>query len=164
MIISDEYFEEAIRAVLDHEGDYSDNPLDDGGETKFGISKSSYPLVDIANLTLEKAKAIYKKDFWKPYFSKINDRELRIKFFDLSVNMGLKMGTRLIQRALRSTYVRVEEDGICGKQTVAAINNADSTDLLAALKSEGAGYYRALARIDSKDKIFLEGWLNRAYA
>src|SRR5688572_24264776 len=36
---------------------------DTGGETKYGISKKSYPSVDIKNLTLDQAIAIYKRDF-----------------------------------------------------------------------------------------------------
>ncbi|NDB82875.1 MAG: hypothetical protein EB127_09060, partial [Alphaproteobacteria bacterium] len=56
------------------------------------------------------------------------------------------------------------EDGILGPMTLAAINKADLTDLLAALKSEAAGYYRTLAATKPKRAKFLKGWLKRAYA
>ena len=42
----------------------SDDPDDPGGLTKYGISKVNHPEVDVANLTLEGAKAIYKKMYW----------------------------------------------------------------------------------------------------
>lgn len=57
--ITDERFEHAVSFVLAHEGGYSDDPDDDGGETKFGISKRSYPHVDVDALTIEQAKVIY---------------------------------------------------------------------------------------------------------
>lgn len=165
MTTDNNYFDDAMEVVLAHEGGYNSNPSDDGGITKFGISSLSYPKVDVANLTLEKAKAIYRADFWQPFpFNKIKDKEVAIKFFDLAVNMGQRVACRLVQRALRATDRRLIEDGVFGQKTLDAINNADSTDLLAALKSEAAGYYRLLVHIDTKDKIFLEGWLNRAYA
>ena len=49
-------FETAFRFTLGHEGGYVDDPRDPGLETKYGISKRSYPAVDIKALTLEQAK------------------------------------------------------------------------------------------------------------
>lgn len=40
-------YDEAFKEVLGFEGGYVDDPEDKGGETKFGISKRSYPYVDI---------------------------------------------------------------------------------------------------------------------
>ena len=45
-------FDAAFKALIDHEGGYVNHPKDPGGETKFGISKRSYPTLDIAALTL----------------------------------------------------------------------------------------------------------------
>jgi lysozyme family protein len=78
--------------------------------------------------------------------------------------MGHYWACILVQRALRASSKNVVEDGDFGPKTLDAINNVDSTDLLAALKSEAAGYYRTLAAVDRQDKIFLKGWLNRAYS
>ena len=50
-------FEDAIEFVLLHEGGYSWDPKDPGGETRFGISKKSYPNLNIKNLTEEKVKS-----------------------------------------------------------------------------------------------------------
>lgn len=59
------------------EGGYSDNPEDHGnwtggqkgvGElkgTKYGISAASYPQLDIRNLTMAEADAIYFRDYWQ---------------------------------------------------------------------------------------------------
>jgi lysozyme family protein len=161
----DERFDHIINVILSNEGGYSNNPDDKGGITKFGISSRSYPDIDIANLTKEEAKNIYKRDFWDKYLYKsINNLEVATKFFDLSVNMGHSWACILVQRALRACGKNIIEDGSFGPQTLDAINNVDSTDLLAASKSEAAGYYRTLAAIDKQDKVFLKGWLNRAYS
>lgn len=163
--ITDERFEHAVSFVLTHEGGYSNDIDDDGGETKFGISKRIYPDLDIDTLTIDQAKAIYKRDFWEPQLYKdIKDVNLATKVFDLAVNMGSNWAHRLVQRALRATGQDILEDGILGPMTLAAINKADLTDLLAALKSEAAGYYRTLAATKPKRARFLKGWLKRAYA
>lgn len=163
--ITDERFEHAVSFVLAHEGGYSNDIDDDGGETKFGISKRIYPDLDINTLTVEQAKAIYKRDFWEPQLYKdIKDVNLATKVFDLAVNMGSIWAHRLVQRALRATGQDILEDGILGPMTLTAINKADLTDLLAALKSEAAGYYRTLAATQPRQAKFLKGWLKRAYA
>ena len=60
-------FDLAILHILNFEGGLSNHTNDRGGTTKFGISKKSYPNLDISNLTLEQAKDIYKRDYWQPY-------------------------------------------------------------------------------------------------
>ena len=57
-------FNEIIEQVLEHEGGYVNDPKDLGGETKYGITKRFYPGVNIKELTKEKAKQIYKDDYW----------------------------------------------------------------------------------------------------
>ena len=57
-------FETALNFVLAEEGGYTCDPRDPGGETNMGISKRMYPGVDIKNLTIAQAAAIYKKDYW----------------------------------------------------------------------------------------------------
>ncbi|MDR0556082.1 MAG: hypothetical protein LBG20_03730, partial [Holosporaceae bacterium] len=98
-------------------------------------------------LTFDQAREIYHRDFWtKAKCESIDNENLSVKFFDLCVNMGINQATKLVQRALRSTSQTVIEDGIIGPTTLAAINKADPTDLLAALKSEAAGFYRLIAQ------------------
>lgn len=50
------------------EGGYVNDPNDPGGETKYGISKRSYPRVDIKNLTEDDARKIFIEDYFNPYF------------------------------------------------------------------------------------------------
>ena len=158
-------FEQIIANVLKNEGGYVNGPTDMGGETNFGISKRSYPDVDIKNLKLDQAKNIYRRDFWdKQQYNNIDNIDIVAKIFDLSVNMGTYKANILLQRALRSVGNKVNEDGILGIGTLGAINKASSTELLAALKSEAAGYYRSIVASKKEQSKFLNGWLNRAYA
>jgi lysozyme family protein len=158
-------FLKAFDYLMYHEGGYSNDPKDAGGETRYGISKRSYPHLDIKILTRDQAKQIYFVDFWiKAKCEQINDENLATKFFDLVVHTGIPQAVKLIQRALRATGTQVTEDGIIGPVTLSAINKADSTDLLAALKSESAGYYRLLANANPSQQKFIQGWLNRAYS
>jgi lysozyme family protein len=157
-------FLKAFDYVMYHEGGYVNDPRDAGGETKFGISKRSYPHLDIKNLTHDQARQIYFCDFWtKAKCEQINNENIAIKFFDLAVHAGIRQAVKLIQRALRSAEQSVADDGIIGPLTLQAINKADPTDLLAALKSEAAGYYRLIVHANPSQRKFINGWLNRAY-
>lgn len=158
-------FLKAFERVIYHEGVYSNHVSDLGGETKYGISKRSYPQIDIKNLSLDQARQIYYCDFWiKGKFEQIIDEPIAVKLFEISINTGITQANKLIQRALRAVEKLVAEDGIIGPITLKAINGADSTDLLAALKSEAAGYYRLIAQTNPSQQKFIAGWLNRAYS
>lgn len=79
-----------IEKTIKLEGGYVNDPDDPGGETKFGISKRSYPHVEIASLTPEAAAEIYKKDFWdKLHLDSYTFKPFRWKLFDIAVNMGI---------------------------------------------------------------------------
>ena len=160
-------FARAVDRVLANEGGYSSNPSDPGGETSFGISKREYPQVDIAGLTREGAIAIYFRDWWRRYHYSDLPGPIGAKLFDLAVNIGPEHASRCLQRALRACGKRVDEDGLIGEATRTAALAANQVALMAALRSEAAGYYRTLAastrRPGGGANEFLNGWLNRAY-
>lgn len=148
--------------VLQNEGGYSNDASDAGGETKFGISKRSYPDIDMANLTEDQAAAIYERDFWAPYAS-FPDR-VATKVFDLAVNMGHKQAVLILQRALRCCgALNVKDDGVLGPVTKSAVQVANQDLLIVALRSEAAGVYRLLAAKNPSQQKFLMGWLKRSY-
>lgn len=83
-------FEKAFEIVIGVEGGYSNDPNDPGGETMFGISKRAYPNLDIKALTLDDARAIYLRDYWRPAgCDQIEDDALAILVFDAAVNQGV---------------------------------------------------------------------------
>lgn len=80
-------FDIAVELVLKHEGGYTPGLAGDpGGETNFGISKRAYPGVDIKNLSLEGAKEIYRRDYWR--FDEVVDQALANCALDCAVNQG----------------------------------------------------------------------------
>ena len=85
--------------VFKWEGGYVNDPDDPGGETNFGISKKTYPKVDIKNLTKERARAIYKKDYWDMCLCDELDSPADIIVFDTAVSMGLKKALTLFQES-----------------------------------------------------------------
>ena len=158
-------FQQAVEVVLKHEGGYVNDPTDPGGETNFGISRRSYPDLDIRNLTREQAIEIYRQDFWERWgYDRIRDLAVATKVFDMAVNMGPKRAHTLLQQALGLIGSPVVVDGILGPQTLKATNEADPSRLLEALRLLSARYYWELVRLDGRRKKFLQGWLARAYS
>lgn len=116
-------FDTAIERVLGHEAGYVNDPADPGGETKWGISKRSYPHVDIANLTREEAKEIYRRDFWDPLADA--HPAVRYQLLDFAVNSGIQTAIRKLQQA-----VRVADDGHWGPISRAALRSMPLNDVL----------------------------------
>jgi len=89
-------FEKALKFVLKWEGGYSNDPNDPGGETKYGISKRSYPHEDIKNMTLERAKEIYYQNYWLKAGCDGLTFPFNIVVFDTAVNMGRSRAIKFI--------------------------------------------------------------------
>ena len=109
-------FNKAFKIVVGIEAGYVDDPDDPGGETKYGISKRSYPNLDIKALDLEDAKHIYHADYWNRCKCDLIPWPLNLYLFDAAVNQGEK-GTaqQMLQYALGC-----KEDGVIGPKTLAA--------------------------------------------
>jgi lysozyme family protein len=147
-------FEPAIQKTLLWEGGYVNNPADPGGETKFGISKRSYPNVDIANLTVEDAIAIYRRDFWN--YDGIVDQDVADKIFDLGVNVGKFHAVSITQLA-----AGVTTDGRYGPNTERAINAHPSGSFLPTIRIAAENYHKEIVVSHPQDAEFLSGWLKR---
>jgi lysozyme family protein len=158
-------FNAAIGMILQHEGGYVNNPNDPGGETNYGISKRSYPGVNIRGLTPQIAAAIYQRDFWNPLLlDEVNNQALATKILDTCVNLGKGAGVKYLQRALLSLGAAVAVDGAMGPATIAAVNSVDPVALLAAYRQILVTFYEGLVAEKPRDSVFEQGWLNRANA
>lgn len=158
-----ERFERLIGFVLAHEGGYVNDPDDPGGETKYGVSKKSYPHVDIASLTIEQAKDIYYEDWWLPLkCPQIHDDKVAQKYLDTCVNTGKGTGTKILQRALQMIGYRITVDGAIGPKTLAAVNAADPQALLVAMRQQQKAHYEQLIQKNPKLEKFRRGWMRRA--
>lgn len=150
----DSSFDEAIPTVLANEGGYVNNPNDPGGETKYGISKRSYPNVDIKNLTVEQAKDIYRRDFWR--FSGISNQGVATKIFDAYVNMKHD-AVKIVQG-----LVGVKVDGWWGANTETAVNQMDPAKFLTIFRQLLVNHYLDIVRLHPGKAEFLKDWLRRA--
>lgn len=130
-------FDLAFDRLMGHEGGYSNDPQDPGGETQWGISKRSYPNTDIKALTRDGAKAIYLKDFWAP----LADADSAIKFqvFDFAVNGGLTVAIRKLQ-----TAVGVADDGNWGPHSMQALSFMEKNDVLLRYAAQRLLFYTSL--------------------
>jgi lysozyme family protein len=137
-------FEKYIERVLTHEGGYVNDPKDPGGETKFGISKRSYPNLNIAALTRDEAKAIYKRDFWLRVHADELPGPVAYQALDFAVNSGIETAIRKLQAALG-----VADDGLWGPVTRAAVHKANAPALIMAYAAERLDFLRKL-----------RGWVN----
>jgi len=159
--MSSDLFQEAVEVVLAHEGGLVDDPRDPGGLTHWGISKRSYPHLDIAALTREEAIDIYRRDWWDRYgYHRVKRPLIAVKLLDLAVNMGHPAAVTCLQRALRACgQAHILDDGVLGPKTLDALDYVSETVCRAAFRSEAAGHYRQL-----NNRTYLAGWLNRAYS
>lgn len=119
-------FDSAFRRLIGHEGGYSNDPRDPGGETKFGISRRSYPGEDIAGMTLERAKEMYLRDFWGPAGCDAVPHGIKFDLFDMAVNSGVKPAIRTLQRACGEL-----QDGIIGPRTLQAVQSMPDSRIVA---------------------------------
>lgn len=144
-------FDIAVDRLLGHEGNYVNNPNDPGGETKFGISKRSYPKLDIRNLTREDAIAIYKRDFWDPISLSVPD-SVKYQMFDFAVNSGIDNAIRALQRA-----IGVSDDGHWGPISNGTAESIPESDMLMLMIAERLDWmtYRSNWQDASK------GWTRR---
>lgn len=146
-------FERSFDRLIGHEGGYVNDPADPGGETNWGISKRSYPDLDIASLTREDAKEIYRRDFWEQMKMDEVDGAIAFQVFDAAVNHGIQTAVRMLQRA-----VGVADDGWVGPRTIAAVNAMSVTDVLSLFLAERIDFWTKLSTWDR----FGRGWARRA--
>lgn len=133
---------QAIDFVLKMEGgsEAENDPNDPGGSTKFGISKKAYPGEDIAALTLERAKELYRLDYWQACRCDELPSDFAIAVFDTAVNQGVGKAKRLLQIALGVTV-----DGVIGDKTLAAAHKAGPRQVKKFLAERLAAYARLMA-------------------
>jgi len=115
---------DALKETFGNEGGYT---VDSGGPTNFGISQKAYPHMstqEIKDLTIEKAAAIYERDYWNPLgLNKEPSQITANEIFDSAVNEGVGTAARRIQKAINlANYPQADIpiDGVLGPATWAA--------------------------------------------
>lgn len=145
-------FDTAFDRLIGHEGGYVNDPKDPGGETNWGISKRSYPKLNIKKLTREGAREIYRRDFWQRIRADALPDGVAYQLFDFAVNSGIETAVRYLQRALG-----VADDGHWGPVSQQAANNTSETDMIMALNAERLDFMTRLKNWSNDGK----GWTRR---
>jgi len=169
-------FDSILAGVLANEGGYVNDPLDAGGETKFGITKAvarangyKGPMRDLPKAT---ALEIYRaKYIVAPGFGLVGNMSMPIaaELVDTGVNMGPAAATRFLQRALNGLGDgSLVVDGMMGPATLAALKAflakrgaEGERRLVALLNAEQGVRYLELTEARSTNRTFLFGWLGR---
>ena len=154
-------FDEAFDKTMGHEGVYSNDPDDLGGETYRGISRRFHPtwqgwriidglrrgslsrLTDVIQKELDLlTRRFYQENYWNKFGGdQISFQPLAEELFDTSVNLGVGRAVKFLQIALnclnrnQAVYDDLKEDGIFGLKTLGALNCIDDDDLKLALSS-----------------------------
>lgn len=126
---------------------------DPGGETKFGISKREFPYLDIANLTIEQAKVIYKQKYWDLIKGDELPFPLNVFVFDSAVNQGVEAAKKLLQKTLNE-----KTDGIFGVSTLQKAKFANK-EVMALYMADRALRYTGTRNFDLDGR----GWLKRLF-
>lgn len=147
-----QWFDQCFDKLLGHEGGYVSDSRDPGGETKFGISKRAYPDLDIAALSVEQAKAIYKRDYWDRARCDELPPTVAFQVFDTAVNSGIGQAIRFLQRA-----VGVADDGVAGPLTINAVRRLDAESLAARFNGQRLDFMTKLSTWD----VYGKGWARR---
>ena len=146
-------FDTTFDRLMGNEGGYSNDPRDPGGETNWGISKRSYPNEDIKGMTKERAKIIFRRDFWEPVQGDNLPDALAFQVADFAYNSGAQTAIRYLQRA-----VGVADDGHWGPVSQAAIKKFELHEILMRFIAERLRFWAKLSTWDTYGR----GWANRA--
>ena len=158
-----------LNELIGREGDFTDDPLDRGGATKYGITAAtlgnwrgwSRPATraEVEALTVPEAKAIYTVRYLEqPGFAQIPSEPLRVALMDDGVNSGPAAAIKRLQRVLG-----VSQDGVLGPITLTAVREYPDTRLLQELVKARCLAYARIVQADPSQRRFLVGWLTRAF-
>lgn len=171
-------FEKALKETLGFEGGFSDDPVDPGGATHWGITqetarKHGYQ-GEMKDFKMSMAMEIYKTDYWdKNKLDQVAkyDEKIAIEMFDTGVNMGVRQAGKFLQRAInclnrnQNLFPNLKVDGIIGSKTLATLSflgkEIDKKTMLAMLNALQGARYIEICEKDNKMEKFVRGWFRR---
>jgi len=153
-------FDEALKAILHHEGGFVNHPKDPGGMTNLGVTKKVWEEwvgheVDekaMRGLTPEIVGPMYKVKYWDKI--KGDDLPTGVDYvvFDAAVNSGPGRAAKWLQAC-----VGVDPDGGIGPKTLAAVASFDASQLVEDYAKRRLSFLMDLQTWDT----FGKGWGRR---
>jgi len=153
-------FDDALKAILHHEGGYVDHPKDPGGRTNLGCTQRvweewvGHPVDEKAMraLTPELVAPLYKAKYW----DKIKGDELPngvdYIVFDAAINSGPGRAAKWLQ-----TVVGAVPDGAIGAGTLAKVAAMPAADIVEKYQETRLQFLQSLPTWDT----FGKGWGRR---
>jgi lysozyme family protein len=183
-------FDKAFDITMAHEGGYSNDPVDMGGETYMGIARRYHPRwegwptidrikADIGHIPYGKkfpeldqsVRRYYKPTFWDPLRGDaIPDQLIAEELFDTGVNMGVSRASRFLQTTLNclnrngQLYPDIDEDGDIGPATLGALNKLlpkEASLVYKVLNILQGCHYINFMRSNTEQERFARGWMQR---
>ena len=164
-------FDSIIDKNLRHEGGYTNNRNDRGGETKYGITRPfmedyRYALpggktIPTKDLTVDDAKKLYKA-MWDRYnLGYVRDKDVAYVIFDYMINSNARTVAKRMQNILNTNGAALKVDGHLGEKSLKAIHDSDSKWLKDEILKNRHLHYREQVKSDTSQLVFYAGWMNR---
>lgn len=172
--------EDILDEVLRSEGGFVEDPADPGGATNHGISLRYARGVgldldgdgdtdrdDILLVTAERARELYRDDFWTGPGIRRLPAEIQPVMVDWGVNSGPPRPIMAMQRVINLAEIGfdLDDDGVIGPQTRRAAEHAQAEMgpfFNNAIVDERLSFYQRLVDARPASRRFLRGWLARA--
>ena len=161
-------WDKAFELVIKSEGGFTNDQRDSGnhlpdgrqGCTMLGCTQTNWEAYighhvtqdDMKKLTSSDVKPLYKKNYWDAVSGDLLPSGLDYAAFDFAINAGPAASRKMIQRALG-----VIVDGSIGPNTLKAISQADSKELMQKFSDAKTTYYKSLGNFN----VYGAGWLKR---
>lgn len=153
-------YEQAIAQVFKDEGGYSNDKGDRGGPTNWGITihdartywKHDATAQDVKNMPKTVAEDIYRRHYALPLRYNELPAGLDYAVLDYGINSGISRSASVLQ-----SLVGVNQDGLIGPVTLAAVSKVNTNDIIDKLYNERIRFLRSLSIF----RIFGRGWMDR---
>jgi len=155
-----ENFDQALAAILHHEGGYVDHPKDPGGRTNLGCTQRvweewvGHPVDEktMRGLTPELVAPLYKAKYWDRIKGDELPTGVDYVVFDAAINSGPGRAAKWLQ-----TVVGAVPDGAIGAGTLAKVAAMPAADIVEKYQETRLQFLQSLPTWDT----FGKGWGRR---
>lgn len=181
----------AFEKTMGHEGGYSLDPDDAGGETYRGVSRRYHPewegwkviddvksnpdfprILDSLPQLQDAIRAFYQRYYWDiNSLSAFESQAIAEEMFDTGVNMGRNRAAKFLQESLNylnrngRSYDDLVVDGVIGPATLKALSfilyHNEEMLLLKILNVLQGSFYLDYMRRKPSQEKYMRGWFNR---
>lgn len=152
-----ETYDEALPALLKHEGGHVNHPSDPGGETNYGITiavaRASGYNGPMRSIPMDVVKRIYRTKYWDALRCDDLPRGVDYAVFDYGVNSGIGRSGKVLRRVLGLSDSSYQVT----KDVLSAIGKVDPEKLVDDICSERMRFLQSLKTWP----VFGKGWGRR---